>query len=301
MLRASMRRLDVFATAAEAGSFAAAAARLGIEQPSVSDHIRALEAELGQALFDRRRGRAARLTPAGEALLAQARRMLGDAAQLAAAAEAGRQAAGQRVVVACQRLLAHFVLPGPLAEFARRHPGIELAIRTSTQEEVLARLREGAVDLGCFLGQRALDGVDSRRIGTERVVLVAAPGHPLAGRRVAPGDLVGQAFVRGSRQSLVGREFDGMLRERGVLRTRTVAQTTEYAMARELVAAGAGVMIALLRGVRADLASGALVELQLDAAPMAIGVHLGMPRGRAPSAAARCLAEALGVAGRTAG
>lgn len=288
-----MRRLDVFATAAEAGSFAAAAGRLGIEQPSVSAHVRALEAELGQLLFDRQRGRAARLTAAGEALLGHARAVLGNAAHLTAEAEAERRAAEQRVVLACQRLVAHFVLPARLADFASRHPDIELAIRTSTQEEVLAQLRGGSVDLGCFLGNAPQAGIASQRIGTERLLLVAAPSHPLAGRRIAPGDLVGEAFVRGSRQSVLGREFDAMLRDRGIPRTRTVAQTTEYAMARELVAAGAGLMIALMSGIGPDLARGVLVELQLDAAPMAIGVHLGTPRGREPSRAAQRLAEAL--------
>lgn len=291
-----MRRLEVFAAAAEAGSFAAAADRLGIQQPSVSAHVRALEAEFGQPLFERRRGRSANLAPAGEILLDHARAVLGTANRLSAEARAQRAAAARRVALACQRLVAHFVLPARLAAFARAHPGIELAVRTGSQAEVLSALAEGSVDLGCFLGNRPPRGLRVARIGTESLLLVAAPGHPLAGRRLRPADLDGQRFVRGSARSLLGREFDAMLRGLGIGRWCIAAQTTEYAMARELVIAGAGLMLALASGVRADLANGALVELDIEAPPLAIGVYLGLPEGRPMPPAARELAAALGAA-----
>lgn len=302
MLRSSVRRLEVFVAAAEAGSFVAAAERLGIEQPSVSQHVRALEAELGQALFERRRGRpAARLTEAGQALLARAGDLLRDARMLTEEADRQRRAAEGRVVLSCQRLVANFVLPVPLAEFARLRAGTQLTIRTANQAEVYDDLLSGAADLGCFLSNEPPAGLPSEKIGEERLALVAAPGHPLAAlsrtRRVAPAEVAAHAFVRGPTSSLLGQELDRMLAGIGVARTPVASRTTEYNMGRELVAAGIGVLFTLRKGVRADLERGALEEIRLDAPELKIDLRQAFSPRRAPSAAALLLADHLRAGG----
>ena len=73
MISASARRLSVFKAVADHGGFNLAADRLGIAQPSVGAHIRALERQVGQPLFHRRRGQRSQLTKAGETLYAIAR------------------------------------------------------------------------------------------------------------------------------------------------------------------------------------------------------------------------------------
>ena len=68
MISASPRRLTVFKSVVDLGGFNAAATELGIAQPSVGAHIRALESQIGQPLFHRQRGSRPKLTKAGEAL-----------------------------------------------------------------------------------------------------------------------------------------------------------------------------------------------------------------------------------------
>ena len=68
MISASPRRLSVFKSVVDLGGFNAAATELGIAQPSVGAHIRALESQIGQPLFHRQRGSRPKLTKAGEAL-----------------------------------------------------------------------------------------------------------------------------------------------------------------------------------------------------------------------------------------
>ena len=70
-----LRRLEIFAKVAELGSFSRAAEALALTQPTVSEHVRALEDELGVQLLDRL-GRGAAPTHAGELLLGYARRLL---------------------------------------------------------------------------------------------------------------------------------------------------------------------------------------------------------------------------------
>ena len=70
-----LRRLEIFAKVAELGSFSRAAEALFLTQPTISEHVRALEDELGVQLLDRL-GRGATTTRAGELMLGYARRML---------------------------------------------------------------------------------------------------------------------------------------------------------------------------------------------------------------------------------
>src|SRR3954447_23086582 len=72
MIEASPRRLLVFKTVVDLGGFNAAADRLGIAQPSVGAHVKALERQVGQALFLRHRGARPQLTEAGHVVYSMA-------------------------------------------------------------------------------------------------------------------------------------------------------------------------------------------------------------------------------------
>src|SRR5690606_14094385 len=103
MLNVTLRRMEVFVAIVDEGSFAAAANRFGIAQPSVSAHIRALERDVGGEVFARRRGRRPVLTELGRSILSHARELLAEAADMRADVVKLRNATGQRVVLACQR------------------------------------------------------------------------------------------------------------------------------------------------------------------------------------------------------
>ena len=114
-----LRHLRYFVAVAEALSFARAA--LNISQPPLSRQIRALEEELGTALFAHTK-RSVQLTPAGAALLPEARRLLRDADGLRAGAR--RLAAGEvgSLALGFISVAAYSVLPELAPEFRRRHP-----------------------------------------------------------------------------------------------------------------------------------------------------------------------------------
>ncbi|VCU71143.1 HTH-type transcriptional regulator CysL [Pigmentiphaga humi] len=291
MINLSPRGLEVLAAVAETGSFAAAANRLGIAQPSVSQHVQALERRAGTALFLRRRGRSAVLTEAGERVLAHARTMLSDVARLSEALEVGAGTV-RRILFACQRPVANAVLPPVLASFARAHPEYELALVAGTLDEVVTHLRDGTADLGCFLSRWAPEGVASRAISVERYALVAAPSHPLAGRsHIDPDELSRQKFVRAAHRSGFSEQMADMLREAGIGHTPVASRATESGMVRELAAAGVGIWCTLAQAVRGDIESGALVELHTGGPPMTMDLRLATGTRRLPAPGARLLAE----------
>src|ERR1700724_3484878 len=103
MISASSRRLAVFKNVVDLGGFNAAASRLGIAQPSVGAHVKALESQLGQPLFHRRRGAKPQLTKAGEAFYAYALDVLRRSEETTIALADLKAAQAREIVIAAHR------------------------------------------------------------------------------------------------------------------------------------------------------------------------------------------------------
>jgi len=265
MFNVTLRRMEVLVTIAEEGSFAAAADRFGIAQSSVSAHVRALERSVGSRIFDRRRGRKPVLTEIGRSVLENAREMLAQAERMRADVVNISASFAPRVVLSCQRSVGNFVLRREITEFATRHPEIQLAIRLGKQEEVFDEVRSGSADVGCYIGNEEIRGVPSEVIGTAKLVIVASPNHPLAGRRrIKPGEIQKYGFVTPPPTSLFGRALSRLLADAGLPRVTTAAQATEYQFQRELIAAGIGIACALEKSVEADVRSGLITVLDFE-------------------------------------
>jgi len=285
MISASVRRLTVFKAVAETGKFSEAASALGIAQPSVSAHIKALERQAGQPLFVRSPGRAPRLTRAGEAVYGYAldvvRRSEETASQLGALG-AERSVA---VTVAAQRSLAHGALAERLASFVHAHPQAKLVTRSETGERVLALLNAQEVDLGVFLALGPMKGLSSEVIGSEGLCLVAAPSHPLAGRQsVSPVLLSEFGFVGGISASHFAQIIGVVMRRIGVRRHLVVSEAQDAETVKELARHGAGLAWCLTSTVAEDIRTGALKPIALTVAIPALEVRWAAPPGRPLSA-----------------
>ncbi len=145
-----LRHLRYFVAVAETLNFGRAARRLAISQPPLSRQIQALEEELGTPLFARTR-RSVTLTPAGAALLPEARRLLREAEALKEGAR--RLASGEAGTVALGfiSVAAYNVLPALVPQFRKRHPGVKLALQEGLTDVLLAALAQGEIDAGMVL------------------------------------------------------------------------------------------------------------------------------------------------------
>jgi molybdate transport repressor ModE-like protein len=283
MLNLSVRSLQVFVAVAESGSFVAAADRLGITQPSVSDHIRSLEARSRTQLVERRRGRAGQLTEAGLALLAHARALLSHASDLSDDLSGRSQSASQQVVLACQPAVASLLLPPCLAGFARDHPAADLATLAVDTDAVVQHLLKGTADVGCLLAPEALPSLPSNVIGHETFVIVAAPTHPLAGRAaVPPCEVARHQFVRATHRLGFGPQMNAMLASAGIADAPVVARATESAVVRAMAMAGVGMLCTLSRAVEREVASGLLTVIRMTGDPMRMELRLAHTPSRRP-------------------
>src|SRR6202521_1534810 len=141
-----LRHLRYFVAVAEEGHITRAAERLGIQQPPLSQQIRALEAELQVQLF-RRKPRGVELTQAGEALLAEARAILQQiehaitAVRRTARGEAGRMGLGFTSSASF-----HPFVPQALGGYAGTHPLVRLTLEESGTGELVAALIDERLD-----------------------------------------------------------------------------------------------------------------------------------------------------------
>jgi DNA-binding transcriptional LysR family regulator len=172
------RQLRYFVAVAEEMHFGRAAARLHMTQPPLSQTIQALEAALGTPLFYRTK-RSVSLTPAGAALLPEARRLLlqteilPDLARRAASGESGR------LSLAFVSTADYSVLPPFLREFREHYPQVQIDLREATSDVQLEELAQGRIDAGLVippLPDKAKAPLDYVPVLSEPLILAAPTG-----------------------------------------------------------------------------------------------------------------------------
>jgi DNA-binding transcriptional LysR family regulator len=282
-----LRQLTSFEAVARLGGFTRAAEQLHVAQSAVSAQIRALEAELGVALFTRTTRRVA-LTQAGELLLARTHRVLGelvgaraDLAELAAVLHG-------RVTLGAMAVLGGYDLPAALAGFHARFPGVSLALRTGLISQLLALLDAGEVDL--VLGPVHDDlppRFAARELVDEQVVLILPPGRAVV-RELA--EVRDEPFVCLPANSGLRTILDRAAATAGFV-PRVQFETHSAASIRELVAAG--LAVALLARSAAVAEGPAVTVVRLEPAPPHPAIGLIHHRDRPLSAAARACRQEL--------
>src|SRR5437660_1457645 len=157
------------------GSVSAAAAAIGIGQPSASQHLRLLEAAAGQPLVERS-GRGSKLTEAGKVVSGRASQAL---ASLRAAEEELHALAGLQtgtIHLGASTAPGAYLLPDTLGCFRREFPGVTVEVEIAASAEILRRLLAGRVELAIVGVDKADDRVALEPFLSDEIVGVAKPG-----------------------------------------------------------------------------------------------------------------------------
>ena len=191
----NLHHLETLLAAADAGSFAAAAARGGVTHAAGSMQMKALEESLGVTLFDRRR-RPLQLSEAGRALLPRIRELLRQADALRAQA-AGTALVG-RLKLGVIPTAAAALVPGALARLTARAPELQIRIEAGLSGELARRVVSGALDAAVITSpERGHPELTARPVLEEPLVVVAPPGTPPA---PAAALLRARPFIRFNRR-----------------------------------------------------------------------------------------------------
>ena len=236
-----LRQLRYFVAVAEERHFGRAAARLHLAQPALSQQIRNLEREVGAELIERS-SRPVGLTPAGEAVLGEARRTL---RQVELAIERTRRAASGKVghlTIGFLGSAAHDLLPKVMTEFSRKRPAVTLELQEIIFHEQQTAFRDGRLDVG-FLRLPVDDpALDTAHVYDDPAVALLAEEHRLADAdSLALSDLAGEPWVLAARASWpAGWDWwESLWREQDVPEVAATATSLEVLVG--LVATGRGV------------------------------------------------------------
>jgi DNA-binding transcriptional LysR family regulator len=237
----SGRLLDAFLALEETRRFVTAAERCHVSPSAFSQMIRRLEQQVGARLFDRDT-RNVSLTPEGEVFAAGARRSAAEmASTLAELTERNLRNTGRVSVAAPPSMCAEW-LPGVLATFRDRHPGISLQLHDVMSDRNLAMVASGAVDFGLNARNGNKQEFDAQLLFNERLYLICRDTDPLAGRDgVRLRDLRGRDFIHTLRSGSVWQQLHAML---GAAEIRDSGfEVAELSTMAGLVAHGFGISI----------------------------------------------------------
>lgn len=184
-----LRQLEVFAKVADLGSFSKAAEALYLTQPTVSEHIRALEEELGVRLLDRL-GRGATPTKAGQLLLSYAQRILELHRDARQALEQFQGRMSGELVVGASSIPGEYVLPTLIGRFKEKYPDISISLLISDTQRALDWLLEGKVELAVVGAQIQHRSVEYKELMPDELIVVVSSSHPWHGKKTVTLDEV---------------------------------------------------------------------------------------------------------------
>ena len=189
----TLQQLAYFLASAEHGSFSAAAEAVGLAQPSLSDQVRRLEAELGVPLFARV-GRGLVLTDAGHALRPEAQRTLAAAEQAADSVRGMRDLAGGTVAFGTFGSAHYYLLGGLVQDFRARFPAVRIRVVGQNSAEVADAVRDGELEAGLVVLPIDDRGLHVRPVLEEQMLYVSADPErvrePMTIERLAAAPLI---------------------------------------------------------------------------------------------------------------
>lgn len=233
-----------FLRVADAGTFTAAAAELGVTQPTLSRSVAKLEDYLGRPVFERQ-GRSLALTDAGRLLRERAGRIVGLVDDLRT--EINDDGETGRLRIGAIPTIAPYFLPGLLERFSAVRPRATVVVREEVTERCLELLTRGELDLAVVATPlpepTAAKYLEVVPLFDEALRLVVPPGHRLAERKkVAAADIDSEPFLLlGEAHCLTGHVLDYC--RRAAVQPVAVERTSQLATVQELVAIGHGVSL----------------------------------------------------------
>lgn len=239
----SIRHLRTLLAIAERGSFAAAARDIHLTESAVSMQMKALEEELGLALFDRSK-RPPVLTEAGRGLLPEAKELVGGYERLARRKDEVPPVEGRLRLGAVPSVITG-ILPGAIAAMRRKHPGVHVEIAMALSAELVERVGRRRLDAAVVSElSKVPSGLLWSPFVREPLVLIAPPDAP---DRPAGELLASYPFIRYTRQAWVGRLIHATMKRRRIKVAETMTLDTLEAVT-AMVSHGLGVSIVPDRG-----------------------------------------------------
>lgn len=291
----NLRQLEVFIAVVETGSFSRGAEAASLTQSTVSQHIAALEGEVGLRLLDRT-GQGALLTGAGELFLRHARQVLSECDTLRQAMNGFRGLQQVELTVSASNIPANYLVPAILPRLADEHPGITLTLQTGDSRAMLDLLLANNVELavvGSHSNERELEFTP---LAKDLLVLAVSTLHPWSRRTtISIDDLMERPMVVRESGSGSDQALRQALRQAGFdpARLQIAVRLGSNEAVRQAVIGGFGAAFLSEISIRQELQRGVLVKVSVSGFSVLRQFWLVTRSRRTASPAARAFAALM--------
>jgi DNA-binding transcriptional LysR family regulator len=291
----NLRQLEVFLSVVENESFSKGATASFLTQSTVSQHIAALEEELGVVLLDRTRRKVVP-TEAGKLLLQRTRRILAAVEDTSRAMARYRGLEEASLTVGASNIPASYMIPFAVSSLIERHPGVSVTVMTGDSSDVVAQLEREEIEIGVVGTQFATQRVSFTSLGHDRIGLIVPASHRWYGRRKVPlKDLAVESFVTRESGSGTRKTVEEALSGAGVdpraLTVRACFGSNEAV--KNAVAQGIGIAFVSELSVQKDIKSGDLAVKPVQGLKISRSFFLAYRKGRQFSPPAVAFKEVL--------
>ena len=266
MRKPTFKQLQAVSRIAELGTITAAAAKLNLTASAISLTLKQIEKEAGLPLFELTES-GLKTTEAGRAAVLAESRIAAILAELFETVSALKGSTRGKVafgVVSTAKYFAPFIL----REFEKLHPRVEISLRVGNREDILARLEDYTLDMA-LIGRPPLHiVVEKQEIGPHPHVVIAAPDHPLARKRiVAASSLTNETFLVREPGSGTRLLTERILSEIGAI-PKTGMEISSNETIKQAVMAGLGISLLSYHTVSHEIGEGRLVALRVEGTPV---------------------------------
>jgi DNA-binding transcriptional LysR family regulator len=280
----TLRQLKVFEAVARHLNYTRAADELHLTQPAVSMQVKQLEDSLGAPLFEQL-GKRIHLTEAGREVLGYARTISQQLDELEGVLKRLKGLSGGRLRISVAST-ANYFIPILLGTFSKRYPDVTVTLDVTNRETLLRQLAENTVDLVIMGKPPAEADVEAREFMDNPLVIVAPPGHPLAGKRKIPlARLQDETFLVREPGSGTRIAMERFFSERG-MKLKTGMEVGSNEAIKQSVQAGLGLGLLSRATIAHELALKHLVVLNIEDFPIMRHWYVVHRRGKRLSTAA---------------
>ncbi len=237
-----LQQLRYVVAVARTRNFSRAAEWCHVSQPTLSQQIQKLEEDLGGRLFDRMK-REAKLTSQGEAFLPRAVRILEEVDAAKREATDAQDLRRGTVTIGVLPTIAPYLLPGVMAEFTEKFPGIEIVVQEDTTARLLKLALEYEIDFALASQPIQSERLEVTELFSEELLLALPPGHRLTRKRgVTAADLEGEQLLVMKEEHCLGDQVLGFCERRDV-KPKISFRSSQIETIQALVASGLGISL----------------------------------------------------------
>ncbi|MFH1985348.1 MAG: selenium metabolism-associated LysR family transcriptional regulator [Pseudomonadota bacterium] len=288
-------QLNIFCKVVEKRSFSKAGQAVHLSQPTVSSHIKDLEAHFRCQLIDRL-STAAVPTPAGELLYGYAKRMLSLKTEMASALSEFLGTITGHLTIGGSTIPGNYILPGLMGKFSAHYPDVRMSLVVEDTAAIVGHVVRGDIEVGLVGGKTDDAGIAQDVFIEDDMALVVPAGHPLAARSaVTLAELHNAPFIIRESGSGTRQSFEECLRAAGhaVDRLAVVAEMGSTEAVIQAIRGGLGVSILSRLAVSDACGGGQLKALSIRGVDLKRHFYLTRHRHRTLSPTSRAFVDFL--------